>query len=56
MMFEDYAKDQYWDEMADALIRILDHAAANQVDIETRVLAKVRYNALRPHKHGGKKY
>ena len=56
MYFESEVKDSYWDEMADAMIRILDHAQHNGIDLAGHIQAKVRYNELRPHKHGGKKY
>jgi len=50
--FEKYIKDTTEDEMADALIRILDYAGAYGIDIDFHVKQKLRYNSLRPHKHG----
>ncbi len=53
--FELTTKDTMEDEMADALIRILDFCAFKKIDIDWHVKQKVWYNTLRPHKHG-KKY
>jgi NTP pyrophosphatase (non-canonical NTP hydrolase) len=50
--FELHIKDSFEDEMADALIRILDLCAAKDIDIDWHVRAKLRYNETRPHKHG----
>jgi len=50
--FETHVKDTFEDEIADALIRLLDYAAANDIDIERHIDLKMRYNELRPHKHG----
>lgn len=41
-------------ELADALIRILDTCGALGIDIQAAVELKHRYNATRPHRHGGK--
>lgn len=48
-------KDTVEDEIADALIRILDLCAANNIDIGTHVRLKMEYNSRRPKMHG-KKY
>jgi NTP pyrophosphatase (non-canonical NTP hydrolase) len=53
--FESEVKDTFEDELADAVIRILDLCAFKGIDIESHIKAKVRYNSLREHKHG-KKY
>ena len=53
--FEKMIKDTFEDELADQLIRVLDLARFKNVDIHYHVLAKMRYNKLRPHKHN-KKY
>jgi len=37
------------------MIRVMDLAAIKGVNLEMHIKAKMRYNALRPHKHG-KKY
>ncbi|TXH13714.1 MAG: hypothetical protein E6R03_10800 [Hyphomicrobiaceae bacterium] len=41
-------------ELADIIIRVLDLASALKIDIGAALVAKARYNATRPHKHGGK--
>lgn len=43
-------------ELADTIIRILDFAAANDLDIGGAIIAKMKYNETRPHKHGGKQF
>lgn len=41
-------------ELADALIRILDHAGKYKLRLGEAVLAKLDYNRSRPYKHGKK--
>lgn len=53
--FGQHIKDTFEDELADIVIRVLDLSAFKGVDIEAHIEAKMRYNSLRPHKHG-KKY
>ena len=50
--FEKNIKDTFEDEMADALIRILDMCGGLEIDIEKHVELKLRYNSLRPKLHG----
>lgn len=50
--FESKVKDTLEDEMADAIIRLLDMAKRQNIDIENHIKAKMRYNSLRPYKHG----
>ena len=50
--FEKHVKDSFEDELADALIRILELAATENIDIDTHVSAKMKYNAQRPYKFG----
>lgn len=50
--FNDKVKDSFEDEIADAIIRLLDLSSGFKIDIESHVRAKLRYNSLRPHKHG----
>jgi NTP pyrophosphatase (non-canonical NTP hydrolase) len=45
-------KDTFEDELADAVIRIFDLAEWKGINIERHILAKHRFNKLRPHKHG----
>ena len=42
-------------EMADVIIRVLDWAGSEGVDIGTIIFEKRMYNILRTYKHGGKK-
>ena len=53
--FEKYMKDTVQDELADALIRILDCAAGWEIDIVSHINYKMKYNANRERLHG-KKY
>ena len=55
MHFKTNIKDTFGDEMADAIIRILDLCAAKNINIDRHIKLKMRYNATRPHMHG-KKY
>ena len=41
-------------EMADCIIRILDWAGAEGIDMDAIIRAKMDYNKTRPYKHGGK--
>lgn len=49
---EDYIKDTWGDELADAMIRLMDLAEGTGVNLEKHIELKLRYNKLRPHKHG----
>jgi hypothetical protein len=51
-LFKTTIKDTYEDEIADAIIRLLDHCAHKGIDIDAHIAAKVKYNQSRPHKHG----
>lgn len=42
-------------EMADAVIRILDWAESEGVNLQQVILNKMAYNETRPYMHGGKK-
>lgn len=53
-VFKVHVKDTFEDELADAIIRILDLAAYQNIDIENHVALKMRYNSTRPYKHGKK--
>lgn len=54
-LFEGCIKDSFEDELADAMIRIMDLATYKNIDLENNIKAKMRYNSLREYKHG-KKY
>jgi len=41
-------------ELADTVIRILDMAYRYQFDLEAAIVEKLKYNATRPYRHGGK--
>jgi NTP pyrophosphatase (non-canonical NTP hydrolase) len=53
--FESHIKDTFEDELADIMIRVMDLAAYKAIDLESHIKSKMRYNSLRPYKHG-KKY
>lgn len=41
-------------ELADVIIRLMDMAEADGIDLADAIAIKVRYNATRPFRHGGK--
>lgn len=49
-------KGNFEEEMADIVIRVMDMCAWKGIDLQGHIEAKMRYNSLRPHMHGGKKY
>lgn len=53
--FHENIKDTFEDEIADALIRILDMCGGLDIDISFHVKAKLEYNQRRERLHG-KKY
>lgn len=53
--FEKNVKDTFGDEMADVVIRVMDLCEYKGVNLTEHIIAKCRYNKLRPYKHG-KKY
>lgn len=42
-------------ELADTVIRIADMCGALGIDLEAAIVAKVKHNAGRPYRHGGKR-
>lgn len=42
-------------ELADCVIRIMDFCEGYEIDLENAINMKVKYNELRPFRHGGKK-
>jgi len=54
--YEANGKETLEAELADIMIRAMDLAASKGIDMEYHIKAKMKYNALRPYKHGGKKY
>ena len=53
--FEVRVKDTFEDEIADAVIRLMDLSAGLGIDLEWHINAKINYNKTRPFLHG-KKY
>lgn len=53
--FKTTIKDSFEDEIADAMIRLLDLCGHLNIDIEKHIDLKLRYNETRPYKHD-KKY
>lgn len=50
--FEKQVKDTHEDEIADALIRILDYCGGKNIDIDYFVKEKLNYNKTREKLHG----
>lgn len=50
--FPDRIKDTHEDEIADAIIRLLDYCGSFDIDIEAHIKHKLEYNKTRPYKHG----
>lgn len=46
--------DDVGSELADTLIRLLDTARRHGIDLQAEYERKMRYNATRPYRHGGK--
>jgi NTP pyrophosphatase (non-canonical NTP hydrolase) len=44
------------EELADVVIRIMDHGVARGHRVAAAIVAKIEFNASRPAKHGGKAY
>jgi len=55
LCYEQEIKDTLPQELAGAIVRILDLCAYLEIDIQKFVDLEMKYNKLRPHKHG-KKY
>jgi NTP pyrophosphatase (non-canonical NTP hydrolase) len=51
-MFKLYIKNTFEDELADAIIRILDIAGQMGIDMDWHLQRKMEYNGARPYKHG----
>lgn len=51
-VFESAIKNKFQDEIADAVIRLFDISEGTGIDLEWHIAAKMRYNKLRPYKHG----
>lgn len=44
--------DAIAEELADIIIRVADLAGYMNIDLEEAVISKMRYNEMRPYKHG----
>jgi NTP pyrophosphatase (non-canonical NTP hydrolase) len=44
------------EELADVVIRVMDHASAKGHRVAEAIVAKMAFNKTRPHKHGGKRF
>lgn len=51
-VFQEKIKDTFEDEIADAIIRLLDLCGGLGIDIERHIEAKIRYNQTRERLHG----
>lgn len=45
----------FYEEMIDVIIRVLDCIGAFDYDIDATIKTKMEYNRLRGHRHGGKR-
>ena len=48
----DAPKEHYAEELADIVIRVLDHAEEEDIDLEQAISSKMRQNEQREYKHG----
>ncbi len=48
--------ENFQEELADIIIRVLDICGSQGIDIEKAVADKTEKNRQRPYRHGGKKY
>ena len=51
-LFEVHIKDTFEDEIADAIIRLLDMCDPLVIDIDFHIREKLKYNSTRAYKHG----
>ena len=50
--FREHVKDTFEDELADIVIRVMDLAGLEGIDLEAHILAKIQYNSTREDQHG----
>ena len=50
--FELHVKDGFEDEIADAIIRLLDLCGYREINIQRHIAEKLKYNLSRAYKHG----
>lgn len=48
-------KENFAEELADVVIRVLDCATGLQIDLDNEIAKKLEKNRGRSHRHGGKK-
>lgn len=51
-LYKVHVKDTYGAELAGTMIRVMDLAKQEEIDLEAHVIAEHRYNLTRPVKHG----
>ena len=49
-------KEEIAEELADCCIRIFDFCGARNIDLQKAIREKMKKNALRPYRHGNKKF
>lgn len=54
LWFEDDKPEGFVVELADVIIRVADLCREYNLDLETALITKMKYNKTRPHRHGGK--
>jgi NTP pyrophosphatase (non-canonical NTP hydrolase) len=52
--FEKAVKSSFEDEIADVAIRLFDMCGGLKISLEKHIEMKMKYNSLRPYKHGKK--
>jgi len=52
--FRNHDSENFAEELADIVIRVLDMARGLGIDLEAEVLKKHEKNRARPYRHGGK--
>ena len=52
MIFKGVVKDSFGDEIADAIIRLLDLSGLLGIEIGEHIICKLMYNVSRPYRHG----
>jgi hypothetical protein len=51
-LFNEHIKDTFEDEIADTFMRLMDLVGALEIDIDSHIELKRRFNSLREFKHG----
>lgn len=53
--YRNHDNDNFREELADIVIRVMDLCGAYEIDLEREIVDKHNFNVKRPYKHGGKK-